>query len=614
LSAFAVIYQCANTPGDPVVFNRIMDRLNHRGPDGHDVFVTNTISMGHWHFWTTPEEVGERQPIQLNGLPFRIVFDGRIDNRDELFVRLHNASAEGRILSDAGMVLAAYLLWGEKCLDYFIGEYAFAIFDEQRAELFCARDSMGDRTLFYSATNQQIVIASEPWAVAAAKGTVAELDESAVAHYFALKINENGQTLFKNIYELLPAHMLMIKSGSHYTRRFWSPDPFNMIRRRSDEEYAERFLFLLEESVRCRMRSCGPVGVLMSGGLDSTSIACLMARRLAPQKLTSISYVFDKFKECDERDYINAIRDRWQLHSIQIPSDDAWPYKEWTHRPRNPNHPEINIYRLQAESVYNRAREEGLQVLMTGTYGDHLYSAGADWIADLILDGHILDTIKELFIQVYTKGLIQTLSANHLRRLARRMLDLIFPGLIRLPRKTQIPNWINSACNELLIDEPPGINPVFERHGYLLNSGPSGGVSREIPEASRHKIELRHPFRDRRLIEFVLALPAYQFHRLGLYKHVLRVAMGNILPEDVRTRTKSSSLLPFYIRGVENEKMVLSKYFQDKNAKWRKFVKVDWLLKNWDRVLSPEKDGSELVVPWLCASFEAWYNSSVLLA
>jgi asparagine synthase (glutamine-hydrolysing) len=182
--------------------------------------------------------------------------------------------------------------------------------------------------------------------VAGADGSGTELNESAVAHNFALRAAEDGQTLFKNVYEVAPAHAMLVNASGQRTWCYWQPDPSKRVRYNSDEEYAEEFRGLLEQSVRCRMRATTPVGVLMSGGLDSGSVACLAARMLQPQPLTTISYVFDELAECDERRYIETVKEKWGIHSIQIPCDDAWPLKDWAHWPSNPNHPEGNPYRL----------------------------------------------------------------------------------------------------------------------------------------------------------------------------------------------------------------------------------------------------------------------------
>lgn len=606
-----MIYERSNTPVEPGVLERVMTRLGHRGPDGSDVYKAGYISLGHWHFWTTPEEVGERQPLQLEGMPFVIVLDGRLDNRADLLSELKINAEEGKRLSDAALVLNAYDRWGNDCFTHFIGEYALVIFDVRRGELLCARDGLGDRTLFYAFHGTCLVIASEPWAVAGATGSSVQLNESAAAYYFALMSPEDGQTLFENIYELLPAHAMVISASSQHIWRYWQPDLSIKLRGKSGDEYAEEFRFLLEQSVSCRLRSASPMGVLMSGGLDSSSVACLAARRIAPKPLTTISYVFDELPECDERQYIEAIKEQWGIHSIQIPCDDAWPLRNWQDWPYSPNQPEGNPYRLLKERAYQRAQTEGLRVLLTGGFGDHLYSAGNYWLADLIAEGNLLKAGRELSPYIRYAGLRWTLQAGFLQRAARGLLNKI-PGDKHVRRRQTAPSWLTPLSAGYLSEDRIGLNSALERYGNLLGIGSANSCSGEIFNASRHSLELRHPYRDRRLIEFVLALPAYQLYYRGLYKHILRTAMQGILPESIRTRLQPTSLAPLFYRGVEREKIIFQSCFQDLGAVWRVFVCDNWLLKRWNMLVTPEQDGPEVLVPWVCVSYEKWYNSFFL--
>lgn len=609
MSGFAVVYERSNTPVDPGVLERVMERLTHRGPDGSDVYLNGHIAMGHWHFWTTPEEVDERQPLALKEMPFRIVFDGRLDNRSELFSSLGIDPKIREKLSDAALTLHAYAHWGEHCFEYFVGEFAVVIFDEQKHRLVCARDQLGDRTLFFSSHQTRLVIASEPWAVAGADGLKPEISKKATAHYFSLRAMPDGQSMFKEVFELLPAHVMFVDELDIRKWRYWQPDPKKKIRYKTDEEYAKRFLSLLEESVRCRMRSTTPIGVQMSGGLDSTSVACLAARMNAPEPLTTISYVFDDLQECDERVYINAIKEQPNIRSVQILCDDVWPFKEWHNWPRSQNYPEGNIYRLLLERVYEHAQEAGLRVLLTGSFGNHLYGAGSDWLADLVVDMRLWTAIKELSFHIRARGFRQTLSEGHLRRIGRRLLDSIFPGSFRFRHKQKTPAWFNPVSEGMLTRHLSDFNPVFERYGHLLTLGPLGGVSREIGNASRHRLEIRNPYRDRRLVEFVLALPAYQLYYHGLNKYILRTAMRGILPEVIRMRSMATSFISLYFRGVSMEKVFLLTMLQNPKASWRKFILADWLLNRWNVVLKPEQDGPEALVLWQCISYDTWYKS-----
>lgn len=608
MSGIAVVYDYSNTPVDPGVLERVMDRLSHRGPDGRDAFVSGHAALGHWHFWTVPEDVGERQPLQLSGMPFRIVFDGRLDNRPELFAHLGLDPEQGKHISDAALVLHAYARWGEHCFERFVGEFGLAILDEQKDRLVCARDQLGDRTLFYALRGARLVAASEPWAVAGADGLKPEINERAVAHYFALKATEDGQTLFEGVFELLPAHVMIVNASGERKWRYWQPDPAKKIRYKTDEEYAEHFRALLEESVRCRMRATTPVGVLMSGGLDSTSVASLAARMIAPQQLTTISYVFDELADCDERVYINSVKEKYNLRSIQIPCDDAWPLKDWEDWPRNPNQPEGNPYRLLKERAYRRANQEGLRVLLTGAFGDELYSGEADWLSALLEEKRFREAGRELKRHFRYAGLGRTLEAGYVRRIARRLVNKI-PGGRRFRRKGQAPAWLTSRAAGYLSGAAPDLDPAFELKRNILGREAANSCTEEIFNASRHALDLRHPYRDRRLVEFVLALPAHQLYNRGYYKYILRVALRSILPENIRVRQQPTPLLSLFRRGIEREKHILQARFKDHGAVWCHFVSADWLDDHWNIPVTPETDGPDALVPWLCVSFAAWHQA-----
>ncbi len=623
MSAFAVIYERSRTPVDPGVLERVMARLSHRGPDGRDVMIAGAIAhgqaahgqavrgqlaLGHWHFWTTPEEVGENQPLRLEGLPFTVVLDGRLDNRSEIYEQL--SIDRGRSLSDAALVLHAYARWSEKCVDHFTGEYAFVIFDEHSRKLFCARDALGERTLFYSWQGNRLVIASEPWAVAAGRDAAPDRNEDILPLYFALRSVEDGQTFFKDICELLPAHALVVTESGARIWRYWQPELVSKHRGRTDEEYAAEFRALLEESVRCRMRSTAPAGVIMSGGLDSGSVVCLAARMIAPQPLTTLSYVFDELADCDERVYIAAVKERWGIQSIQIPADHLWPFKNLHTWPASPNGPHANPYRLILDQVYQRAQQEGIRVWLTGGTGDQLYNAGVNFLTDLLREGRLLDASREVMARLRDHGLRGTLDAGFLQRTGRHMLDAI-PGGGRVHRRRAAPGWLTLLAGQALCEKEKMPFSLMHEHTGLLGAGVAASYLKESVFASGHNVEMRHPYRDRRLIEYVLKLPAYQLYQHGLYKHILRTAMRGLLPEIIRARRRPTSARPLFLRGVEREKAALQASMQNHEAAWRAYVRPNWLIDHWDEMLTSGKFMRAHVILWQCISYDIWYHSFI---
>ncbi len=608
LSGFAVVYERTGENSDRGMLGRVMERISHRGPDGSDVLTSGNVSMGHWHFWTTPEEIGERQPLEIKGLPFKIVLDGRLDNRSEIVAQLDADHSNLNKLSDAALMLLSYQQWGKECFERFVGEFALVIFDETVDELICARDHLGDRTLFYESTDTRIVVASEPWAVLGARNEKPVLEENTAAYFFAFRVPGNGKTFFKNVFELLPAHFMSIGSSGIFTRRYWHPDPQKKIHYKTEEEYARHFLALLDESVRCRMRSTTPVGILMSGGLDSTSIACLAARAIAPDSLTTISNIYDELKDCDEREYINAVREKWNTKSIQIPCDDAWTYKDWMNLPRNFNQPDTFLFSEAMERDYKQAQHEGLRVLLTGEAGDPLYIAGYEWLADFVREGRFRDALRGIGAQIRNNGWRYVLAAGHLRPIVRSFLEKNAPWLLKLHRLGgNQPVWLKPFARIVLQQQSPWVEPAMERYSAVLGLRFASHCSIERVNASRHNLDLRYPYRDRRLVEYMISIPAYMLHYGGFYKHILRIAMQNILPEKIRRRNKATSLESLFRRGMEMEKQVVEKYLGGhREHAWQRYVKKRWFARRLG-VASM----LNLSIDSLCISYEMWHKSVI---
>jgi asparagine synthase (glutamine-hydrolysing) len=538
-------------------------------------------------------------------LPFKIVLDGRIDNREELFSKLDINITVRKHLSDAAVILYAYAHWGENCLDHLVGDYAFVILDESHNRLLLARDPLGERTLFYAWKGTSLIVASEPWAVANAGSSLPELNRDVLPYRFVMKAPRDGRTLFKHVYEILPAQGKLVTASGSRSWIYWQP---TLIRRRdgrTDEDFAEEFRELLEKSIRCRMRSTTPVGIQMSGGLDSGSLACLAASMLSSQPLTTISYIFDELLDCDERIYISAIKERWHLHSVLIAGDEFWPFKDWKSWLKNPNQPPWIPFQPLLEQVYKIAQQDGLRVLLTGEGGDQLYSASVNWLVDLFNEGRWREAKRELSTHIRSFGWRNTLSMGILHRIGRSFLNIV-PGGRRLQRGHNVPSWLTSHARETLKENKSFFS--IEQSHDLPGIWDANLYSSEIFFTSRFNIELRRPYRDRRLVEFALTLPAYQLYSNGLYKHILRRALQDVLPDMIRTRKWPTALNSLFIRGFDMEKTELLAYVQNPDANWRKFIRSDWLLTKWNTMLESGKFNRDYLVLWLCISHEIWYH------
>ena len=603
MSGLVLISHSDGSPVGREVVERMMAALSHRGPDGAELVVRGTVGLGCQHFWTTAEEIGCRQPVERAGGALSVLFDGRIDNRRELLQKL---GLPGRT-TDAEVVLNGYVLWGEGLFERLLGPFAIAVHERFGSRTVCARDAMGERSLFYSRTPRVLVIASEETALLSHPEVSSDPDEESVARHFALAAPRGGSTFYAAVRELKPGVVLRFDAQGESERRFWTP-PEAPLRYRRVEEYAEHFGELLESSVACRMRSAAPAAVLMSGGLDSSSLAAVAARGLAkaepPARLPVISWIFDELESCDERPYMDAMVRAHDLRPVRILCDDAWPLRfgaaSW---PRDPNTPLNNPYRLLLDRAYRATGEQGGRVLLTGWFGDLLYGGIGEWWADLVRDGRLGEACVEL-IRSWRGGDSRNRSLRPLRSAlaawTRRWRPLRRPGLDRHP-------WLTTAARQRL----NGRREAPDRAGRLLTGSHQWYAKAEARAAAQFQVDVRHPFWDRRLVEFALAVPRFVLFRPGREKHVLREALADDLPLLVRDRRAQSSLAELFRRGImEREVGEMEAVLENRAASWRRYVSPDWL---WallhDRTRS-DLDGPESVIAWTCLSWELWRTTS----
>ena len=279
MSGLAALLHRDGSPVSAAVLDAMSGALGHRGPDGCDSWREAGVGVAHQHFRTTPEEANEVQPVVCPAGRVWLAVDGRLDNRDDLLANLRGVEVRPAAISDAALFLAAYLQWGLECFERCVGSFALAIWDRRERRMVVARDALGDRSLFYYLSPRCFAVASEEAAVRRHPSVGPELDETRLAMHFAMSQPPEGRTFFRDVRELPPAHWLVVDERHERCRRYWHVEP-GVDRNGSDEHHAERFLDTLNESVRCRLRSTSPPMVMMSGGLDSTSVVALAARHL----------------------------------------------------------------------------------------------------------------------------------------------------------------------------------------------------------------------------------------------------------------------------------------------------------------------------------------------
>ena len=600
MSAFGLIFHRRGAPVDAAVATRLTEALRRHGPDGCKMRIEASAHLGHQHFWSTPEEIGERQPLAAPPA-LRLVFDGRLDNREDLLSALGYQGAQGRALSDARLVLLAYQRWAEDCFARLLGPFALALYNAEQRRVICARDVLGDRTLYYHLSDDLLLVASEEQAILTHPALPTTLHAPRLAAYFAAQMPADGSTFFTEARELPPAHAMIVDPDASCAWRYWKLDPGMRIRYRKDDDYAEHFRALLQQSVACRLRSASAPAVMMSGGLDSTAIAAAAAQQLP--RLSTVSFVFDAFKSCDERSFMTAMQERYALHAHHVLGDDAWPLNHIDAWPLNPNSPENDAYRHLQTRLYQRAYETSHCVLLSGEGGDQLYMGAESWLGDLLIERQFRRAARDSLLHLRHEGVRRFVRRCGLhRRLGGRWLR-------RLRPQASPPPWLTPQAAAMLPEDDawPPLARLAQRPKQwrtLLGLADAHGLCVERYYARQAGVEIRYPYRDRRLIEFMLAVPTRQLYDRGVYKPILRRAMRDWLPERIRRRVQPTLLYPLFAHGLLHaQAKTVQQLLDDTDAIWPQYVRADWLRHAALDARQPTMAGFIL---WLCICCELW--------
>lgn len=551
MSGIAGIYFLDGRPVDRLDVERMVESIAHRGTDGSGVWTDGRIGLGHRMLWTTPESIHEKLPMVNKTGDSVITADARIDNREELINALNFNGKPRETISDSEIILAAYEKWGEPCPEKLLGDFAFAIWDKRKQALFCARDPIGIKPFYYYFNGKTFRWASEPKAIFEDKTIPKEPNLSLVSLYLLDRFDEREETLYKNIYRLPPSHFMVLENGHLRKGQYWDIDPEHTIRYQTDAEYAEHFLGLFKETVRALLRSHRPVGALLSGGLDSSSIVCtaqmLCQEKFIPNEFETFSHIFDEFP-CDERFYIDEVVRKWDVKANYVTHEKnlSWVDFEKVHE-----YPDVAYFPtlFLHGSVLKDAQQKGIRVMLNGIGGDDLLAVDVDHLTDLMLKGHI----RKLMVQLRHDSILYSRSPYSLflnyclKPLLPRPMKVALKTLLKPFYGNGIPSWINADFLKKtgVIDRIKSKQKFIrfptraQQHIYeALRFGWNANIALDMVErfTAHFDIESRHPFFDRRLVEFLLAIPEEQRWSEKWTKAVLRQAMDGILPERIKMR------------------------------------------------------------------------------
>jgi asparagine synthase (glutamine-hydrolysing) len=438
-------------------------------------------------------------------------------------------------MGDAELILCAYERWEEQCPEKLLGDFAFAVWDARRQTLCCARDHVGVKPFYYYVSSSLFVFGSEIKALFALAAVPRRLNDEMVARYLDAEFEDTTATLYSDIVRLPPGHSLAISTARLDLRRYWSLDPSLELRLPSDDAYANALGEIFADAVRKRLRSAFPIGSELSGGLDSSSVAC-MARTLRQQstgeKLHTFSATFETVPESDESRYIQVVAGQQGIAPHFVRGDELDPLGDleriFWHLDEPFWAPSMFVY----AALYKAANREGVRVLLTGEDGDNAVGYGTDYIAALLRTGRWVRAARE------ASGLAATLNGSVWKVLKQYALRPLLAPIKRADEAT-------------LASRIAGKRATLEQWENLTDGTIPYGCEMFDKAAAADAIELRHPFLDKRVIEFCLALPASQKLQHGWVRMILRRALEGVLPETGHWRGGKATLTPNFSHALK---------------------------------------------------------------
>jgi asparagine synthase (glutamine-hydrolysing) len=535
------MFDRSGAPIDRALLRSLTDFLSYVGPDARDTYSNGCVGVGHTMLGTSRESVHELQPANL-GEQFWITADARIDCRDELNRKFEKTERNyQRVTTDSELILQAYALWGEECVQHLRGDFAFAIWDARRKTVFCARDQFGLKPFYYAEIGEVFLFSNTLNCVRLHPEISDELNDGAVGDFLLFGLNcDPTTTTFRDIRRLPPAHCLSVSAEGVRMQQYWSAPTHGTIRYRHADEYVEHFQYLLQAAVADRLR-IDRAGILLSGGLDSAALAA-SAREISGNPsdaadLRAYTLIYEPLISDRDGAHAQKVADFLNI-PIQFLEIDALKLLERWNDPESSSPEPVDDPLFAGLFDQYKMIERDCRVALCGEGSDNL-----------------------LHFQMlpYAKHMLRTQDFRGLLREIPRYLWLrpsAWPGIRRRlkgsvgkdPKAPLFPRWLDpdfarrldlkgrwKEWSELPAYQPHPIRPKAQASLSIPHW--ANMFEQESPGVTHCLVETRYPFLDLRIVNYLLALPPFPF---CFEKSLLRDAMAGRLPESCRLRAKTN--------------------------------------------------------------------------
>jgi asparagine synthase (glutamine-hydrolysing) len=547
----------------------MMDAMHHRGPDDEGCYLSGNIALGFRRLSIIDLQSGH-QPLSNEDGTIWIVFNGEIYNYQELRTYLLGKGHLFKTKTDTEVIVHLYEELGPSCLERLRGMFGFAIWDGRTGSLFLARDRVGIKPLYYRLTDDSLIFASEIKAILADPSVPREIAPEMIDRFLTFMYVPGEETLLKEIQKLAPGHYLQLVNNKPVIRQYWDLAFASSFREERIEEAKERLLHLLSETVKMHMIADVPVGVLLSGGVDSTGVLSLAVEETG-KKISTFTVGFSGKDFADERPFAKLAADRFgtQHYEMTISAADFGAFL-----PKYVWHMEEPVCEPPAIALYyvSKLARDHVTVLLSGEGGDEAFAGYSNyrnlvWLERIKRGGSVVNAAFGTGLSLWTTVFDPSRFAKYKPLLHDQFPDYYYSRTSNPYRTTGNGlGEVYSASYRSALDREYSLQPLRRLQAQVRDQDalqamlyidsktwlPDDLLIKADKMTMANSIELRVPLLDHKVLEFAASLPPGMKLHGATTKYILKKALSKRIPREIRDRKKAGFPVP-YGSWIRNE-------------------------------------------------------------
>ena len=610
------------TPASADVIARMNATLFHRGPDEGDHFTDAATALGHRRLSIVDLARG-KQPMHLDGTPLTIAYNGEVYNHIELRSELQLPTERFRTRCDTETILVGFEKLREQIVHHLRGMFAIAVYNSRDRSLFLARDRLGIKPIYYYKTDRLFAFASEIKALLAHPDIQAEVNVAKLPQQLTLKYTLDDETLYAGIKKLLPGHWLTVQDGNVRTNKYWDMSYVPKRSFKSIDDASVEFKEKFDDSVRARLMADVPLGVFLSGGIDSSVIAASMSKMVSePIKAFTIAF---KQKEYSELSYSNLVAKHVgaDVREMVLKPED-W-FRAWPKMVYHEDEPIAHPSSIPLHFVSKLAAKD-VKVVLTGEGADELMAG------------------YERYYQTLANLKYGKFVPNGVRSVAQRLIDMLPDRSVPKRKAVRTSLYLPQNIDSLFLDNYAAfsradvatalrpehqsfdVGDTYSQFSDLMDVSDADELLDKILYADMKtyllellmkqdqmsmsaSLESRVPFLDHHFVEFVCSLPTeYKLNGFDT-KRILRHSLGDTVPRDIVTRSKKGFPTPIKEWFRDDYSQTIRELLQSPRTRLVEYIQPEYIDHILQRHISGEWNLQEQI--WTLGNLELWLRIAI---